>query len=541
MNLRRRDLLAAGAALALPACRGSRLPTSLVPDLPCLTPSYWSTWGVQRFGERDASKWAAAASGNSAAADRLSEANLFGPQGWVQALRAVHADLFLVADQGWDLDPGAWNEHTGGPLTVAETKFPSCTGSPEQRLAKLNDKVRLLGWRGLGVRVAAQPIGSERGGAGIEAGDLETAFRARLREAHHVGVGYWKVEAGAGTGMRLRRTLSVTATGEAPNLVLENSPGWGPVNSPRIGVDRGPGVEPGRFRTWEQGRKLDEALEMIAFSRAFRMGEATAHLSIPTTLDRVAELLMRGGGDRGNDCLLNCGDEVYMAAALGCTMAIERHPAWTDPAQSGFDPRLLRYRMSEVVRAIRWQRIAPPWPVGYSKTELDATRLADDWPVDSAAPGTDGGAFALMQGAPARVARNGPLPLVTATGSASYVVASTHPNGATAVATLPRVFSGRGFVYPEADVTLAVDDPMRPIGVFGRYKSLTLDLIAPPPEIRVLAQDLASDEAVDVTDRVNFAGSTMVIPGELINRVGQSTATRNDQSDPGMVLQIFQG
>jgi hypothetical protein len=119
------------------------------------------------------------------------------------------------------------------------------------------------------------------------------------------------------------------------------------------------------------------------------------------------------------------------------------------------------------------------------------------------------------------------------------VAASRHPNGATAVAALPRVFAGRGAVYPEADVSLEVEDPLRPVAVFGRFKSLTLDLVAPPSAMRVMAQDLASDKAEEITGRVNIAGSTMVIPGELINKVGQSASARGDQSDPGLVIQIF--
>jgi len=332
----------------------------------------------------------------------------------------------------------------------------------------------------------------------------------------------------------------VNAKGEAPNLALENTQPWGPLNDQASLASRAAVAGSGRFRTWDQGRMLDTAVEMIGFSRVFRTGEATAQLSIPTTLDRVADLLLRAGGDRGNDCLINCEDEVYMAAALGCTMGVMRHPAWKDPTERGYDPRLLRYKLTEVVRALRWQRIAPPWPVGYTRTDLDVRRLDDDWqfrPGESAAPWAAG--LMVRQGAPARVARNAPLAKVSSAGLAPYVVTSKHPNGSTAVATLPRAYAGRGIVHPEADVTLEVEDPMRPIGVFGRYRSLTLDLIGPPHTIRVMAQDLASDAAVDVTERVNVAGSTMVIPGELINRLGQAAATRNDQSDPGLVVQIF--
>jgi hypothetical protein len=544
MSLRRRDLLAAGAALALPACRRSRVPENLVPETPCPTPSYWSTWGVQRFGDADPARWARAWNQQVVAADRLTEANLFGPQGWAQAFKPVQADLMLLLDLGWDMAPGTMFDLEPwrlGSLEVSEAKFPSCKGKPADRLQKLVERVGLLGWRGLGVRVAGQVYGDGRGGARASGGEVEEYFRGQLRVAHQAGVGYWKLESGGRTGIRFRETVSVNAKGEAPNLSLENVESWGPLNDRASAGSLAEATGSGQFRTWDQGRMLDTAVEMIGFSRVFRTGEATAQLSIPTTLDRVADLLLRSGGDRGNDCLINCEDEAYMAAALGCTMGVMRHPAWKDPAQRGYDPRLLRYRLTEVVRALRWQRIAPPWPVGYTKTDLDVRRLNDDWqfrPGESAAQPALG--VLVRQGAPARVARNAPLPQVLSTGTAPYVVTSRHPNGSTAVATLPRAFAGQGLLYPEVDVTVEVEDPLRPIGVFGRYRSLTLDLVGPPSSVRVMAQDLASNEAVDVTERVNLAGSTMVLPGELINRLGQAQAARNDQSDPGMVLQIFQ-
>lgn len=534
MSLRRRNLLAAGAALTLPGCRGGRVPDSLIPDTPCPTPSYWSTWGIQRTGDGGTAEWREAYNRPEVAADRLMESRLFGPEGWAQAYKAVRQDLVLLLDHGWDAPPGAAGRPDGqraGSMEVNQDKFPSCTGNAGQRLAKLAEKVRLLGWKGLGVSAALlAPPGSA----------AEPYFRSQLRVGHQSGVSYWKLISPVRGRVRAQRDLSELAAGEAPNLFLENSILWGPLNDQvstgRLNMMAGNG----RFRTWGQGEMLDAALEAISFSRVFRSGEATAQLSIPTSLDRIAELLLRGGGDRGNDCLLNCEDEAYLAAALGCTMGVMRHPASKWKEESSADPRLLRYRTAEVVRAVRWQRIAPPWPLGYTRSELDAFRLEDDWMLnrgESLDPNAAG--LLVRQGAPARVARNLGLPLVSSTGSPPYVAASRHPNGATAVAALPRVFAGRGAVYPEADVSLEVEDPLRPVAVFGRFKSLTLDLVAPPSAMRVMAQDLASDKAEEITGRVNIAGSTMVIPGELINKVGQSASARGDQSDPGLVIQIF--
>lgn len=534
MILRRRDLLAAGAALTLPGCGGRSLPGNLVPDTPCPTPSYWSTWGVQRLGDADAAMRFEAYSRPEAAADRLTESRLFGVEGWAQAFKPVHKDLILLLDYGWDQAPGAAVSPAilrPASMEASEAKFPSCKGTGSRKLFRLSEMVQLLGWKGLGVQAAA-PVPRDVA--------AEPFFRNLLRVGHQSGALYWKMAPQGRIGIRARRDLSELAAGEAPNLVLENSYPWSSLND-QVNTGNSLGLAgSGRFRTWDQGQMLETGLEIAAFSRVFRTGEASPQLSIPTTLDRVAELLMRGGGDRGNDFLLNCEDEAYMAAALGCTLGVMRHPSLRPPADGADDPRLLRYRTTEVVRALRWQRIATPWPVGYTKTTLDVARLEDDWRLGSGETWATGAAGMMVrQSAPARVARNSNLATVSSDVTLPFVVSSRHPNGATAVAALPRVFAGRGAVYAEADVIIEVEDPRRPVGIFGRFKSLTLDLIGPPAEYRVMAQDLASDKAEEITGRVNIAGSTMVIPGDVISRAGQSASPRDDQSDPGLVIQIF--
>ncbi len=144
----------------------------------------------------------------------------------------------------------------------------------------------------------------------------------------------------------------------------------------------------------------------------------------------------------------------------------------------------------------------------------------------------------IVQGAPARVARGMALPFVSADGEPPFVAASRHPNGAIAVATLSRTDPQKSIFVPLADVTIAGNDGCSPIGIFGRYHSLTLNLTAPLGSRRVWAQDLAGDDGADITDSVYRSDQRMVLSGDLIDRVGRSAATPGDLSEPGLVLAL---
>ena len=49
-------------------------------------------------------------------------------------------------------------------------------------------------------------------------------------------------------------------------------------------------------------------------------------------------------------------------------------------------------------------------------------------------------------------------------------------------------------------------------------------------------QDLASDYAYDVTDRVSFAHGFLTVSGDLISEIGKSAQPASDTSEPGVVI-----
>jgi hypothetical protein len=146
----------------------------------------------------------------------------------------------------------------------------------------------------------------------------------------------------------------------------------------------------------------------------------------------------------------------------------------------------------------------------------------------------------VAQGSPARVTRGLPLPEVKYNEEPPYVLASRNPNGAISIGTLGRINSDKGYHFPEADVSLKIGQITGKIGVFGYYKSLTLILDKPIRVSKIYAQDLAGDQAVDITSKVIKSGNSLVLPGWLIKQIGLSAATPGDLSDPGMVFKILE-
>jgi hypothetical protein len=144
----------------------------------------------------------------------------------------------------------------------------------------------------------------------------------------------------------------------------------------------------------------------------------------------------------------------------------------------------------------------------------------------------------VQQGAPASLARNISLPEVKAKGDKPFVFTTRFPNGAVAIAAQERTQVGNGWYMPACDVTLSVADAPGPYGVFGYFDSLTLVFDNPLHDRRVLAQDLAGDEPIDISSMVQVRDKSLYIPDKVIRRIGLHNATPGDISAPGLVVAI---
>jgi len=256
----------------------------------------------------------------------------------------------------------------------------------------------------------------------------------------------------------------------------------------------------------------------------------------------VAQILLELSGS-GEEVLINCEDEPYIGAVLGCAIGVLRHPDMIEIAGYEYDPFNFKYRIDELVRAVRWHRIAPAFGAGLTENILDTVMLTDSWKFQN------GDAWAtwvtgrkVIQIAPARVARGMPFPEVYCDNAPPYVICSVHPDGAVAVGTLPRISAEKKIYYPLADIAIHLQDINSLIGIFGRYRSLTIIFPdnADLKSEKIYGQDLAGESAIEITGKVKLQSGKIIIPGEVIDMIGLSAATEGDLSEPGMVLKIMQ-
>lgn len=480
---------------------------SLVPSTPSKAADYFCTWNIQGYLSSYASSPAQRA--------EMTGANMFGNgkfQNWVNFYPKIRKDLLFVMDDSWDIPA---NENSGsnkylGLVEVDASRFPQFTGNPTERMTKLVQAVKAAGWKGLGGWICAQeaPLAGNL--------DPKTYWAERLKTANRSGFAYWKVDWGKHErDGEWRKILTQSGRRYAPNLIIEHA--------------------------------INE--HFISIGDAYRTYDVENIIAQPTTIARVAKVLKyKPEGDAKS--IINCEDEPYIAVGLGCAMGIMRHP-FTGNLPNGaidfvFPPvgRNLKLRLDEVVRGVRWHRIAEPFGVGSDDYHIDDQILEDKWRVgyrDTWGPAKVGDT--MRASAPARISRDLALPVVHS-GSISrpFVLSSKYPNGAVAIVTIGRGI-GHEYVTERVDVEQLIDDLDQAIGVFGDYASLTLVLPTNTSKkgYRIWAQDLAGDVPMDITQKVEIKNNRIILSGDLIRTVGLSAKTKGDLSDPGLVLRFEKG
>lgn len=534
-------------------------PGCLIPTTPSQAPDYYCTWNLQGFV---ASHTFGAGSNDSRA--EMNEDNLFGThkvyaentektidgatytvysryQGWLDHFPAIRQDLLFVLDDSWDIPANSnskrpyetnYDNEYLAQLTLDPSRFPSFTGNDVERMTVLVNAVKEKGWRGLGGWICAQdPICLTKKYTGMKntyenslkwtERQEEKFWKRRLKESQQAGLHYWKVDWGnKSRDDTFQRNLSKWGCEVAPDVIIEH----------------------GSFQDGGLHKPY-----YITFSEVLRTYDVRADLSQAQTISRIAEVLSKGSAEKEGWGIINCEDEAYIAVGLGCAIGIMRHPyvgAYPSGKPDGtFDAgtRYMKNRLNEIVRAVRWHRIALPFGAD-SKYSVSEEMLFDS--------GKD-----RSFEAPARVSRRLPLPEILGTDNFNdkkpYVLASLYDNGCMAVAAINRNIAGE---YQQQRVDVKVQ-PLRwdrKVGIFGYYHSLTLEYQngLPQGKFKVFAQDLATDgKPVEIPYLKTDNGRGIVISGTTIenlckdnkyaySEVAHIEGDYTDLSDPGIVLLI---
>lgn len=489
--------------------------SGLVPNSVNPSPDYYCTWQTQQYYTSDG--------GSGAQRANMVEANMFGKmayQSWTDFYPNARADLYFVMDDSWDIPLISDQAGYFGSLILNGERFPGYAKagiSNQDALKNLNTDIKNKGWKGLGGWVCAQEAPGFINGM-----SPQEYWTERAKWANYSGFAYWKVDWGKKIyDYKFRKMLTDIAHQYAPNLTVENA----------------------------------QNDSVIPVSDVFRTYDVPAILSIPMTMKKLKNTLTFTP-EKGYKGLICAEDEVYIAAALGCTMGVMRHPMAGNLPNGKPDPsfpeihRNIKTKIDEVTRAVRWHRIAPAFAVNAAETYIDSVKLKDSWNIENMSSEIESWWFeswtgfkkignVISESGTARISRGIPLPLVKPdeNGDVPFVVAAKNPGGAVSIATSGRT-KDRKYWIPDCDISIN-SDSATVFGIFGYYKSLTLNTSLDLTNIKIKVQDLAGKVVKDITNRITKDAKRIIIPGNVITEIGTGEQTPGDTSEPGLVLVIF--
>lgn len=480
--------------------------------------NYFCTWSTQSYNRPP----------KISARDNLTENSLFRKNGWLDVLdKRVRENTFLLLDDGWDvpygLDMGR-DRKCFGTWQLQEERFPSFQGSQIVRLRKLREYIEeVYEFCGLGLWVPAQICEAEKS----YDKKVENYLFERMEWCEAAGICYLKVDWGKRENDERFRRIFYSIAKTFKDITVEQAVVLPPYN----------GFYTPHKRYGEDDSVIKRTKLFLKNADVFRTYDVTSALSVSTTLDRVGEIFRLNKSEK-NPVVLNCEDEVYLAAAMGFSMGIMRNACW-EAKEPGtdfmYDLSNARHRNDEVIRALLWQKCSPVVPLGLTENYISDKILTDEYQYEKGQiwfPPAFG--VSVTQSAPAVMARNMPLPVVKGE-PAAFCVASRNPyTGAYSVATLPRMLN-RQYTLPLCDVEIEMRETKEvPIGVFGRYKSLTVWSEKVMTGKKVYAVDLKTDEYRQIGAVITE--HSVVIEGKEIDRICENA--EGDVSFPGVKLEI---
>lgn len=482
---------------------------NLIPNPESKTGSYACTWWSQ---SACAGRLKLTGEGLSEWRDALNEYTLFDDESFYHHVpRKERKDLIFLVDDGWDIPKGTPNDsdhrYLYGSIDPDPEKFSRFGSTPEERLTGMSQAVKELGYAGLGLWISPQETGREE----YKEADARAYWEKRAKWCHNAGILYWKVDWGNHDyDDDYRELITDCAHRLAPDLLVEHAVIQMPVTHTNHSKD---------FKA-ERPQRVQR---LMTFSDAYRTYDIMEPFDKVCTLERAHEALVCSDTEHKGLGLIN-GENLYpICASLGLTTGI------------------MNYN-TEALACIRWHRIAPPFGIFEGKYKCSEEWLSDSLFCErelcswSPCKGRT-----VVESAPAIMARNCPLPKVSPLGSiAPFVLASKNPKTqAYSVATVQRTVDPNTNIYFPADVTVTEGEIDAPIGVFGIFNSLTVEFLQKIPEnAKILAQDLTTDEAKDITELVKLNGNSLTLDGKLLRVIAKGDKERYDDSAPAVVVSL---
>lgn len=452
--------------------------------------------------------------------DRFCMPFLFGRDGLLTAVpQAMRGDMLALLDDGWDVPRGTTHHGNAGTerfgsLLIDGEKFPELAHlPPADRLKALSDRVKEMGFAGLGLWVPSSHFGEDVEKSWDERrADGKAYWEEKAPMLAYADVRYIKVDWGFhGRDVVYRKAMTDAMRKFSPQTLVEHVIGVyrGPYDLPPEVLDADPA-----FRDF-----MDVGRQTVAVSDVYRTYDVVEEFKHATTLARLAYLFDGAfTTDPASAGLVNVEDSPLIAAGLCMSLGMMTLP--TSPDVRDFE------------KAMRFSRIAPPFRLDANDRHVSEKWLTDryhfhknkaEWPHI--------GDEILTQKAPAVLSRGTALPAVSAPDDdrTPFVLASAHPNGALAVCSIDRTGENGTYACP-ASVACSGAKIESPVGVFGAYKSLRIRFDGDLSGTRIFAQNLLADEAVDVTDRIGREGDTLVLSGELLREIGSTGEKETDAS-----------
>ena len=480
--------------------------------------NYWCTWSAQwalsigRLSE--AGKKAGYFEGNNNARICICEETVFGEDGFAYQFPDVRGDLFLLMDDGWDVPFEGCESFpisAFGSVIPSSDRFPSFPGTPAERLKGINDKLRDIGWRGLGLWISPTMTGKEQDFQYEDHREQhEEYWKERVLWCKEAGVRYWKVDWGSfghGDIVEYRRMISRIGKAYFPELIVEQTTCSAPYN----GIP-----EEGKTRYTDYDFTISLAKQVVEFCDVYRTYDVTDDmLSDTTTLDRLFWFLSFA------PCVMSCEDALYTGAALGCALGVMR-------SHYGKDYLRMNRKLDEVNASLKWQRFAPSFAGG--KLNVSDDLLSDTMyfgPQDTWNDVIRN--REVTQEAPAVMARNTPLPVGKREEKMPFVIASMNPTGAYSLAAIKR----REFLFDTQAPTVActVGEASR-IGIFGDFKEITLYFDRPPVKMYALSLIRGEEKSLDIHTYLTESAV------KILQTLLESMNTVADESDNAVMLRF---